>query len=399
MNDHRDRPVDLVVYGATGYTGALIAEAAARRARETGGAFTFALAGRSADKLETVASDVGAGDAPRFVADAADDAALADLARSARTVVTAVGPYQLYGEPLLKACIAAGTDYLDLCGEPHWMRAMIDAHAARAEEAGARIVFSCGFDSIPSDLGVAYLQDAARARTGAPAKAVRAYLRRIVGDFAGGTAASAQATVAAAFKDPTVLALLQDPFALTPGFAGPRQPAADAPRHDDDLGVWLAPFIMAPINSKNVHRTNMLRGFPYGEDFTYAEMVMAGAGEAGEAAAKAIAGDKRLFSEDAPKPGEGPTKAEREAGSYEFFFVGDTLDGGRITASVAGDMDPGYGSTSKIIAETALLLSETPRAGEEGPSGGVWTPTALLGDALRRRLESHAGLAFHLDAE
>ncbi|MBY0420718.1 MAG: hypothetical protein K2Q06_00340, partial [Parvularculaceae bacterium] len=332
----------------------------------------------------------GAHKADIVVADAGDPASVAMLAGKARVIATTVGPYQLYGSPLVAACAAAGTDYVDLCGEPAWMRQMIDAHDVEAKKSGARIVFSCGFDSIPFDLGVLFLQNEARRHFDAPCVEVKTRVRAMRGKFSGGTAASFKATMAAAFKDPKVIEMLKSPFGLTPGFEGPRQPSISKPMEED--GVWMAPFIMAPINTKNVHRSNMLLGFPYGRDFLYGEMMMAGPGARGEQAAQMIAAaDASLMGEDAPKPGEGPTKEERDAGHYDILFIGRTADGRTIKASVKGDKDPGYGSTSKMLTEAALCLLKEKR----GP-GGVFTPAAAMGAPLIGRL-ADAGLVFALE--
>ncbi len=203
------RDFDIAVFGASGFTGKLVAEYLALRDK-TDAPRRWALAGRDLGKLAAVQAETGA-DAALIRADSDDPASLAELARRSRVVITTVGPYQLYGSPMVAACAESGTDYVDLCGETAWMRAMIDAYDAKAKASGARIVFSCGFDSIPFDLGVAYLQDAARQRFGAPCSRVKGRVRKMKGTFSGGTAASFRATMAAAAKDPATLALLRDP--------------------------------------------------------------------------------------------------------------------------------------------------------------------------------------------
>ncbi|MGR6328655.1 saccharopine dehydrogenase family protein [Sphingomonas sp. XXL09] len=378
------RDFDIIVYGATGFTGRLVAEYLVAE-----GAPRWAMAGRNLTKLQEVRDAIGApADLPLLVADSDDPAALRSLAERTQVVLTTVGPYQLYGSDLVAACAATGTGYVDLCGEPAWMRHMIDAHQAEAQRTGARIVFSCGFDSIPFDLGVLTLQDCARAKYGRPAPRVKGRVRTMQGSFSGGTAASFRATLAAAARDPSIVGLLTNPFALTPGFSGPHQPVGLLPEFDPTLNTWVAPFIMAAINTKNVHRTNFLRGHPYGTDFVYDEMMVAGLGEMGKAAAEAIAKLNPLSNDKGPKPGEGPSKEERDSGHYDLLFVGLMPDGARFDAVVTGDRDPGYGSTSKMIAETARCLVET-----EG-DGGIWTPGALLGTTLRDRLQAKAGLRF-----
>ncbi len=385
------REFDIIVYGASGYTGRLVAEYLAERYRGDA-ALKWAMAGRSARKLAEVRDEIGAPKSvPLVEADAADPASLEKMTARARVIATTVGPYQLYGEPLVAACVRTGTDYVDLCGEPAWMRAMIDTYDASAKASGARIVLSCGFDSIPFDLGVFFLQEEAKKRFGAPCREVKGRVRKMKGKFSGGTAASLKATMAAAFMDPSLIELLKSPFALTPGFEGAKQPSGSKPVEEN--GLWLAPFIMAPINTKNVHRSNALLGFPYGKDFLYSEMMITGAGEQGEKIAKAIASDTSLMGEDAPKPGEGPTKEERDTGYYDVLFIGETADGRILKAGVTGDKDPGYGSTSKMIAEAALCLLRD----RTDKKGGVLTPAPAMGAALINRLVKNAGLTFAIE--
>jgi short subunit dehydrogenase-like uncharacterized protein len=383
------KPFDVAVYGATGYTGRLVAEYMLRRSASDP-ALRWAMAGRSRGKLEEVRAALGAPDAPLLVADAGDPGSLKTMAQASRVVLTTVGPYQLYGEPLIAACAEAGADYVDLCGEPAWMRAMIDKYESTAQATGARIVFSCGFDSIPFDLGVWFLQEEAKKEFGEPCREIKARVRAMKGKFSGGTAASFKATMAAALKDPRIVELSKNPFALTPGFDGPRQPPASKPMLDEATGLWLAPFIMAPINTKNVHRTNYLLNHPYGKDFLYSETLIAGPGESGEKTAKAIASDLSLLSEDAPKPGEGPTEEERETGFYDILFLGETARGQKIRTHCKGDKDPGYASTSKMIAESAICLARDLK----DLRGGIYTPAAAMDGALLKRLRANAGLTF-----
>ncbi len=383
------RDFDIIVYGATGFTGRLVAEYLIQ-AYPGPDTPRWAMAGRSLSKLQEVRDEIRApADIPLLTANSDDPASLRALCERTTVMLTTVGPYQLYGSDLVAACAETGTAYVDLCGEPAWMRHMIDAHHETARRTGARIVFSCGFDSIPFDLGVLTLQDAAKLKYGRAAPRVKCRVRKMQGGFSGGTAASLKATLAAAARDPSILGLLTNPFALTPGFQGPSQPRGLLPDYDKTIEAWVAPFIMAPINTKNVHRTNFLLGEAYGADFVYDEMMVAGLGDIGKAAAEAIAKINPLASEKGPKPGEGPSKEERENGYYDILFIGEMPDGTRVDSVVTGDRDPGYGSTSKMIAETALCLVQDV-AGE----GGIWTPGALLGEVLVKRLEAKAGLTF-----
>ena len=373
---------DIIVYGATGFTGRLVAEHLAAR-YGVGGEVRWAMAGRSADKLAQVRDEIGAPtDTPLIVADAADPASVRGMVARAKAILTTVGPYQLYGSDLVAACAAAGTDYLDLSGEPTWMAEMIVAHDAAAKASGARILFSCGFDSIPFELGVFYTQRLARARLGHSVSRIKGRVRAMRGGLSGGTAASGAATMAAIQKNPALVGIIFNPFALTPGFTGPEQPRGDKPYVDEDLGQEVGPFMMATINTKNVHRSNQLLGHAYGTNFAYDEMSVVTPGAPTEFTDLGGAG--------APKPGEGPSKAEREAGFYDLLFVGIDADGRQVRGSVYGDKDPGYGSTSKIIAETAICLVKE----ATDVAGGIWVPGAALGDRLVTRLADHAGLTF-----
>lgn len=386
-----EREYDVVVFGATGFTGRLVAEYLA----ETHTDVKWAMAGRSEAKLAEVRDLIGApADTPLIVADSSDPASLDAMAARTSAVITTVGPYQLYGEPLVAACVKAGTDYVDLCGEPAWMHDIIGDYDAAARESGARIVLSCGFDSIPFDLGVFYLQQAAIKKTGAPIIRVKGRVRKMKGTFSGGTAASFAETMKRAGKQPEIIEWLKDPFSLAPGFEGPAQPSGAKIIFEDDLDSWSAPFVMATINTKNIHRSNALLGHRYGEDFVYDEMFLTGPGEKGEGFAKMIAGD-RSMQDNPPKPGEGPSQEERETGFYDVMFTGLTRDGERMTSSVSGQRDPGYGSTSRMIAEAGLCLAFD--VDRDVTPGGVYTTAPALGDALIDRLQKFAGLTFKLE--
>jgi len=402
-----NKPFDLVVFGATGFTGRLVAEYL-NHSYGAGKQVAWAMAGRSRDKLAAVRRLTGVPETvPLLQADATDEASLAALVAQTRVVISTVGPYQLHGQPLLRACANAGTDYVDLCGEPGWMAQMIARHEAAARASGARIVFSCGFDSIPFDLGVVYLQAEAQRRYGAPLKQVRGRVRVMKGGFSGGTMASALATVEAMGRDPALARSMADPFALVPGFQGPVQPEAETAAYDTTAKSWTGPFVMAAINTKNVHRTNALRGHAWGRDFVYDERMLTGDGASGERRAKALARRtqlqtlalgwrpvRALLRLALPKPGQGPSQHERETGRYEVLFSGETATGQPLSAVVRGDRDPGYGSTCKLISESALCLVQDVDRSMVG--GGVWTPGAAMGLALVRRLQERAGLSFEM---
>jgi len=405
------REFDLVVFGATGFTGRLVAEylhlSGAAGAR-------WAIAGRSLDKLAKVRDQLHLPPSIALLkADANDAAALKALVRRTQVVITTVGPYQLHGEPLATACAAGGTDYVDLCGEPLWMARMVDKLTPLAEQSGARIVFSCGFDSIPFDLGVVYLQAEAQARFGAPLPEVRGRVARIKGAASGGTLASMMETLEATRREPALSQVMANPFALTPAFKGPRQPDDGGADFDDWADAWCGPFMMAAINTKNVHRSNALRGHPWGEGFVYSEKLLTGKpgqGDKGRRKAGALARFTKLQNLAlglAPmrallrrfvltQPGDGPNAAAREAGHYQLWFTGKAASGQMLRAIVKGDRDPGYGSTCKLISETALcLLQDVDR---DATPGGVWTAGGAMGLALVRRLQERAGLTFEIAA-
>jgi short subunit dehydrogenase-like uncharacterized protein len=385
------REFDVVVYGASGYTGRLVAE----HLHKTYGANSsvrWALAGRSPGKLEKVRDAIGApASTPIVFADSDDADSLIVMAKLASVVISTAGPYQLYGSNLVGACAGTGTDYVDLTGESHWIAQML-GFEARARQTGARLVFSCGFDSIPFDLGVYYVEEAAKTAWGHYAPRVRGRIRGMQGGLSGGTLASGQATMAAAAKDPNIGTTLRNPFALMPGFAGPAQPDGDTPYEDKVTGSWVGPFMMAGINTKAVHRTNYLLGGRWGQGFQYDEMQMLDGPPAADGGGGL--GGFTFGPAGMPKPGEGPTKDERESGWYDLLFIAEDADGKTVRASVKGDRDPGYGSTSKILAEAALALQSVPRS--QTP-GGCWSPAAAMADALLERLPRMAGLTFAVE--
>ena len=404
------KPHDLIVFGATGFTGRLVAEYL-NTTYGVGRDVKWAMAGRSLDKLRRVRDELGISeDLPLLVADASDTAALKKLVAQTRVVITTVGPYQLHGNQLVGACADAGTDYVDLCGEPGWMAEKIPQLQKPAAASGARVVFSCGFDSIPFDLGVVFLQHEAMQRLGEPLVRVHGRVKTMKGTFSGGTAASLLATMEAVGRDRSLIKTLGNPYALVPGFKGPRQPNDGVAEYDELAKAWTAPFVMAPINTKNVHRTHALRGHPWGTDFVYSERMLTGKGSKGEQRARkmarntkiqnlllAIGPTRALIRRFAlPKPGEGPNQHQRETGHYELLFVGQTAGGQTLSATVKGDRDPGYGSTCKLITESALCLIQ--EVDHQMAPGGVWTPGAAMGLTLASRLQARAGLSFAINA-
>lgn len=381
---------DFIVFGATGFTGKLVVEYLVERYLGNP-EIKWALAGRNLEKLKSVAKSKNVpDDICLFTADSNDKTSVENLVSKTRCILTVVGPYQLYGNNIIESCAKSGTDYVDLCGEPGWMHEKINELSDISKESGSRIVFSCGFDSIPFDLGVLFLQNEIIKRFNKPAPNIRGRVRAMNGEFSGGTAASLGATMSALKEKPELFAVLANPFALSNGFIGPDQPADNKPVYDEKLDSWVAPFFMAPINTKNIHRSNALMDHIYGEDFCYNEMWIQGTGDEGKAAADFISKSNPLSN--APQPGEGPSRESRENGNYDLLFCGD-IDDKSIHVSVTGDMDPGYGSTSKMITESAVCLVKEC----DDLKGGIYTSASSMGTKLIKRLEDNAGLTFKLE--
>ena len=381
---------DFVIYGSTGFTGKLVVEYAISKYGNNDD-ISWAIAGRNKEKLEKIKdmfnlpSKIG-----MMIVDSNDQASIDAMVNQTKCVLTTVGPYQLYGERIITSCISSGTDYVDLCGEPGFMHKIISEYSEEAKQNGARIVFSCGFDSIPFDLGVLFVQEEAKAKFNKYAPYVRGRVRGMNGEFSGGTAASMKATMTALNSNPDLINVLINPHALCEGFQGAQQDDDSKLKYDEELDTWLAPFFMAPINTKNIHRSNKLMNHIYGEDFKYNEMWVQGSGKEGKAAAEFISKMNPLG--DAPEPGEGPSKESRENGNYDVLFCAD-LNDATIKVSVSGDMDPGYGSTSKMITESAVCLVKDCK----DLAGGIYTPAASMGKKLIERLESNAGLTFKVE--
>ncbi|GAA0477377.1 saccharopine dehydrogenase NADP-binding domain-containing protein [Parasphingorhabdus litoris] len=385
------KDIDIAVFGATGFTGQLIAEYLGQQ-----DGVKVAIAGRNGDKLTKVKSDLGLSeDTETIVADASDKSALTELARRAQVVIAAAGPYQHYGENLIAACAEEGTDYLDLCGESNWIRAMIDKYDATAKASGARIINSSGFDSIPSDLGILHLQNLAAKHQKQPFTRVKGRVEAMQGVASGGTVASIMAEMGVAAQDPAVAELIGSPYALAPGFAGPEQPDGDSVKFDEDLNSWAAPFIMAAINTKTVHRSNFLQSHRYGTDFGYDEMTMTGPGDEGKELATQMADPGAMLNPEGgpPQPGEGPSPEEREAGHFTIAYHGTNSADQYGLVRVSGFQDPGYGCTSKMISQAALCLLKD----DVETAGGFWTPATGLGEKLVDRLGDTGVLKFETE--
>ena len=402
------RDFDIVVYGASGFTGRLVADYLHAR-QQAGAQFTWAVGGRNEAKLKQVLGKLGADNVPLVVADSNDESALEALAARTKVVLTTVGPYARYGSSLVAACAALGTHYCDLAGEVQWMRKMIDRHLADAAASGARIVHACGFDSIPSDIGTWFLQQEAVRRLGQPCSEVSLLVKAMKGGFSGGTATSLLNAVEEGRRDRQVARTLIDPYSLNPEGerSGPDGRDQMEARYHHGLETWTAPFVMGIVNMRIVRRSNALMNFSYGRDFRYNEATSTGPGLAGRLRATALSSGFRAFMLASaveltrnyvvkpllPDPGEGPDQKARESGYFNLLLHGSTANSDTLTVRVIGDRDPGYGSTSRMIGESALCLAQDPHS----VGGGFWTPASAMGEPLLERLREHAGLTFEVE--
>lgn len=398
---------EIIVFGATSFVGEILCQ---YMLAEYGvdEEVSWAAAGRSIGKLEALKKTLGpsAKNLELIVADAASEPSLRDMAKRADVIISTVGPYALYGEKLVKVCAETGTDYCDLTGEVQWSRLMGERYGDVAKKSGARIMHSCGFDSIPSDLGVHFLQEQSQAKFAAPCEQVKMGVKAMKGGMSGGTVASLLNVLKEAKDKPELRTELADPYSLCGrehGFTA-RQPNVKFAGYDKDFGVWVAPFIMAGINTRVVHQSNALSGKSYGDHFTYGEaMFMGGRLQAtgaslgmGAFMGLASIGPTRALLEKfaLPKPGEGPTPRQQLDGFFDLRFRGETAKGDVIEVKVTGDRDPGYGSTAKMLSQTAVCLVKD--KGKTGSEGGFWTPATAFGGVLRDRLIKFAGLTFEV---
>lgn len=397
----QQRDLDLVVFGATGFVGRLVAEHLAAHAPD---GVRVGLAGRDADKLAGVRATLGARAEqwPLVVADAGDRASVDALARSARVVITTVGPYLRYGMPLVEACAEAGTDYVDLTGEVLFVQQTLEHAAEAARASGARIVHSCGFDSVPSDLGVLLLAEAARADGAGELEDTAMVVRSMKGGFSGGTIDSARAMAEAVAADRSLLGAMVDPYALSPDRdaepdAG-RTPDAAPIRRDGSVGAWVGPFVMAPYNTRVVRLSNALQGHAYGRGFRYREAMAYGddlaaplraaavsAGVAVGLAGFAFGPTRAVLDRLLPAPGEGPDEETRRNGSFETETRARTSTGASYRCVIAAQGDPGYAATAVMIGESALALLDRDRLPDRA---GVLTPASGIGAVLADRLRA-----------
>ena len=408
------RDYDLVVFGATSFVGQILTRYLSEYLSSGTETLRWAIAGRSESRLKTVRDSLGAAwqSLPIIVADAADEAQLQAMCARTRVVVSTVGPYALYGEPLVKVCAQSGTDYCDLTGETQWIRKMIEKYEPAARQSGARIVHCCGFDSVPSDMGVYFLQQQAKQQWGAPATHVKMRVKTLKGGASGGTVASVINVVQEAVASPALRKELLNPYSLCPkdhGFTA-RQHYVKSAEFDADYNAWIAPFVMAAINERVVHRSNALADKAYGSQFTYDEAIMTGTGIKGRLSALTVVVGLGAFMAGIiikpirilmerfllPKPGEGPSPEAQLAGRYDLRFFGRTDDGRTLRVKVTGDRDPGYGSTGKVLGQAAigLALDYVKDGVKVGRPGGFWTPATMFDQRFVQRLVQHAGLRF-----
>jgi short subunit dehydrogenase-like uncharacterized protein len=404
---YSQREFEIILWGASGFTGRLVADYLYANYGQ-GNELRWALAGRNQSKLEGIVEEIaGAKDAlPIVIADSGDLAAMKAMAARTQVICTAVGPYALYGTNLVAACVEKGTDYCDLTGELQWMKRVIGEYQSEAELSGARIVHTCGFDCIPSDMGVYYLQQQMQQVHGVSAAQIKLRTKAFAGGFSGGTVYSMMNMMDEADSDPEIVTTLADPYALNPPGSHRGEDVNDQTTaiYDEDFTSWTSPFAMAGINTRVVRRSNALMNYAYGEDFRYDEATLSDSSIKARAAAlagnmvmgsMAITPLRKMAAGLLPAPGEGPSKTKRENGFYEIWLHGrHPNDRSKdLRAIVKGDMDPGYGSTSKMLAECAVCLARD----DVEVAGGFWTPASALGNHLLARLQEHAGLSFTLN--
>ena len=397
-----NREFDVIIWGASGFTGRIATNY--MHAQYGDGNISWAIAGRNEAKLDSVRNQR---DIDVLIANSDDEESLKELVQKTKVLLTTVGPYSKYGSKLVATCAEYGTDYCDLTGESLWMREMISAYDESARNSGARIVHTCGFDSIPSDIGVYFLQKEMIARHGVPARHIKFRLRTAKGGMSGGTADSGLAMVEKVEKDKNLRSQLTDPYLLNNNFRGADGPDRISPFYDEDFDSWVAPFVMGPINTRVVRRSAELLGDMYGSNFRYDEGILTRGGPTGFLGATGIGlatglamatlaapPTRRIIKRLIPKPGEGPSEQDQERGFFEIELKAkhpddESLD---LRAIVKGDKDPGYGSTAKMIVESALALAHD----DIKKSGGFWTPASVIGDQLLQRLPLHAGVTFEL---
>ena len=393
---------DIIIWGATSFTGKLVVEYLFKKFAST--KIKWAIAGRNKEKLENIRSKVADKNIPIFIADSFDEKSLSVIVKKSKVICSTVGPYSLYGSLLVELCVKHSTNYCDITGEAHWIRTIIDKFHKDAKKKKIKIVNSCGFDSIPSDVGVYFIQNKIKKTYKSYAKSIKMRVAGIRGGISGGTYGSMNNLLKEAYADKSVFKVLNNPYGLNPNDKMEGLDKKDLRKiiFDNESNSWIYPFIMAGINTKIVRRSNALSNFQYGKEFTYEEATIAGKGISGFWKAilalfpLAMIGInpnsflKKIVNSFMPKPGEGPGIEKRKNGFYNLRFYITIDDKKKAFAKVIGDSDPGYSSTSKMLAESALCL-----AFDELPENyGVVTPSFSMGDKLLNRLNENAGLKF-----
>ncbi|MBE0405657.1 saccharopine dehydrogenase family protein [Psychrobacter sp. AOP22-C1-22] len=413
QNSHEKRPYAVVLYGATSFVGQITAhyltEFLSNAKDKNGNNVTWAIAGRDEEKLNELQSKL-ASKVDTIIANSKDAASLDEMTKQTQVIISTVGPYLKYGEPLIKSCTSNGTDYVDLTGEAIFIKDMMDKYQDAAKQSGARIVNSCGFDSIPSDLGVYFTQQQAEDKFGEACDVIHMRVKAAKGGLSGGTIASMATIFEEVGQDKSRRKQVANPYLLNDDKDAPnvRQANVSKPEYDSEHQRWLAPFVMASINTRIVHRSNQLLGYEYGRDFKYDEAMWMkdgvkgklssyamSAGLFGFATAMMIKPSRELLSKHVlPKSGSGPSKEDQDNGYYDIRLFGTTANKDTINTKVTGDKDPGYGSTSRMLSQAALCLAQDVSKEEVG--GGFWTPASAMGDKLLTRLKEHAGLSFEV---
>ncbi|ABE73922.1 saccharopine dehydrogenase family protein [Psychrobacter cryohalolentis] len=405
------RAYAVVLYGATSFVGQItahyLAEFLSANKDKSGSEINWAIAGRDQEKLNELQSNLTS-KVDIIIANSDDPASLDAMTEQTQVIISTVGPYLKYGEPLIKSCVDNGTDYVDLTGEAIFIKDMMDKYQEAAKQSGARIVNSCGFDSIPSDLGVYFTQKQAEAKFDSACDVIHMRVKAAKGGLSGGTIASMATIFEEVGQDKSRRKQVANPYLLNDDKNAPnvRQSNVSKPEYDSEHKRWLAPFVMASINTRIVHRSNQLLGYEYGREFKYDEAMWMkdglkgkltsyalSAGLLGFATAMMITPSRELLSKHVlPKSGSGPSKEEQENGYFDIRLFGQTANKDSITTKVTGDKDPGYGSTSRMLSQAALCLAQD--ISKEEVKGGFWTPASAMGDKLLARLEKHAGLSF-----
>ena len=400
------RQYQVVVWGATGFTGKWVANYLHDNYDQAD--LRWAIAGRNSKKLIEVSQFISDDNdqVDHLISDSADEASLRNLVRNTKVIISTVGPYAFYGSLLVKLCAEEGTHYVDLTGEVPWMAEMIATHQDTAVTSGAKIVHSCGFDSIPSDIGNFFAQQQAISKFGKPLSKVQLAVLKMKGGMSGGTLHSMMNVIKQATKDKAIRRLMFNPYSLNPdrSYQGPDGRDQAKVAFDERLDSWTAPFIMAAINTRVVRRSNALLNFKFGHDFSYTETMVTAKGVPGYLAAKSISATvtmvallsitgagRKILGFVLPQ-GKGPKVDPDNPGFYVLQFDGETNSGEKLTTKVVGDADPGYGSTSKMLSEAAVCLAlDDDNIVSEG---GFWTPASAMGNALMQRLQAKAGLSF-----